>query len=107
MWGLLESGRTPFREISHGVLARRETSLRKLVCQSRTPKGALGSLSALRYCDSGAGVNHPPAEQVGWGLRPHRGLTVLQKPLNFTGRDKGKAFPLPPPEEAASALVNP
>jgi hypothetical protein len=39
------------------------------------------------------------------GLRPHLGLTVLQKPPNFTGRDKGKAFPLPPPQEAASALV--
>jgi len=50
-------------------------------------------------------VNHPLAKQVAWGLRPRRGLTVLQKPLNFTGRDKGKAFPLPPTEEAASALV--
>jgi hypothetical protein len=40
------------------------------------------------------------------GLRPHWGLTVLQKPPNFTGRDKGKAFALPPPQEAASALVN-
>jgi hypothetical protein len=41
------------------------------------------------------------------GLRPQRGLTVLQKPPNFTGRDKGKAFALPPPQEAASALVKP
>jgi len=51
-------------------------------------------------------VNHPPAKQVAWGLRPQRGLTVLQKPPNFGNRIQGEALSEPPPEEAAFALVN-
>ena len=94
-----------------------------------------GANITINYFDDTKGVNHPPAKQVAWGLRPHRGLTVLQKPPNLgnkvqglvvasqllgkSGRTAGRAeersrhhaasgeaLPEPPPQEAAFALVN-